>query len=317
MSALDPLRDALRCVAGQLVALDQRHAPMLTNIVAELAQGIDVSDQTLKGLGRGEFESFSFRSAPQMVPLAGGSGKSLAIVSVKGLALYELDFPPYAFSTRVLAQTLTELSEDRSVGAIVLDLNTPGGQVTGTPEASDAVWAVAKRKPVVGIVNPLCASAGYWIGSQCSKLIGVPSGDIGSIGVFMCHVDYSGALARAGVKATFIFAGEHKTEGNPTEPLSDKARAFLQSEVDQTYADFLAAVARGRNTSSAVVRSQFGGGRCFSAPVAKRVGMIDEINTPSLALQSVASLGRMIAFVAPLQMTAEARRRRLALEAMS
>jgi len=94
-------------------------------------------------------------------------------------------------------------------------------------------------------------------------------------------------LADAGVKPTFIFAGEYKTEGNSLEPLSADALQFYQSEVNQTYDDFLTAVARGRGLTKDVVLEKFGKGRCYGAPMAKRIGMVDEIATIKLALQSV------------------------------
>jgi ClpP class serine protease len=145
--------------------------------------------------------------------------------------------------------------------------------------------AARKKKTVIGIVNPLCASAGYWIGASARRLIGVPSADIGSIGVFMCHYDCSAMLADAGIKPTFIFAGEYKVEGNSMEPLGEEAQGLVpKSEVDQTYSDFLAAVARGRGiTADKVVIEKFGKGRCYGAD-GEAVGMIDEISTiPDMA----------------------------------
>jgi signal peptide peptidase SppA len=225
-------------------------------------------------------------AGPQLSP-SSKPGKYTALITAHGVALYDLEYQPYCFSTLLLSQTLETLGNDPSIDQIVIDINTPGGHVTGTQEAADAVWNARKKKPVIGIVNALCASAGYWIGSQCTKLIGVPSADVGSIGVFMCHYDCSAMMADLGVKPTFIFAGEHKTEGNSMEPLGAEAKAWFQSEVDQTYKDFLAAVGRGRGISPEEVLEKFGKGRCFGAPMAKRVGMIDEIAPIRLALQGV------------------------------
>ncbi len=162
--------------------------------------------------------------------------------------------------------------------------------MTGTQEAGDAVWNARKRgKNIVGLVNPLCASAAYWIGSQCSALIGVPSADVGSVGVFLLHLDFSGALADAGVKPTFIFAGENKTEGNFYEPLSAGAKDFYQSDVNEIYRQFLATVSRGRGVPVGTVRSTFGGGRCFDARKALSLNMIDAIATRDAAVRSISA----------------------------
>lgn len=225
-------------------------------------------------------------AGPQLTPSA-KPGKYTALLSLHGVALYDLEFQPYAFSTLLLSQQIDALANDPNCELIVLDINTPGGHVTGTQEAADAVWAARKKKDVIGIVNPLCASAGYWIASQCTKIIGVPSADVGSIGVFMAHYDCSKMMQDAGVVVTFIHAGEHKVDGNSMQPLSEDARAWFQSEVDDTYRDFIAAVARGRGISPEKVIENFGKGRCYGATMAKRVGMIDEISTIKLALKGV------------------------------
>ena len=314
MNIPDGFRAALAELDGGLVAIDARRAPGLLPIVSELASGRDVSDARLAGLVRPSSQAASARSGIMIVPAIGGGGTALAVVPMHGVALYDLDYQPYCFSTAKLAATVAELANDKKIGKIVLDINTPGGQVTGTQEAADAVFLARKKKPVIGIVNALCASAGYWIGSQCTKLIGVPSADVGSIGVFMAHSDYSALLAKAGVKPTLIYAGEHKTEGNSMEPLSDKAKEWFQSEVDGTYRQFLRAVALGRGTDSANVKDRFGGGRCFGATMAKSVGMIDEIATPERALISVATAKMVAATLSPNQISAERRRRLIAMQ---
>lgn len=228
----------------------------------------------------------SISAGPVIVPGA-GQGKATAIVTMRGVALYDLEFQPYCYSSLLLAQTMSALANDAAIGTILLDIATPGGQVTGTPEAADAVYAARQKKRVVALVNPLCASAGYFVASQATHIVAVKSADIGSIGVFMMHADCSGLMEQMGVKPTFIFAGENKVEGNPYEPLSDDAKGYFQSEVDTLYGDFLKAVARGRGISVQEVEERFGKGRTMLAPEAKKVGMIDEIATVEGALARV------------------------------
>lgn len=283
MPSLDRFRAALRSMDGTVLALA---SPTILSIVSELRRA-DVSDQRLRALQRPGKQAASGR--PTLTPSA-KSGKFVAVVPMHGTAFYDLEFQPFAFATMHLARVVSQLAADPSIETIVLDIDSPGGQVTGTQEAADAVWKARQKKDVFGIVNPLCASAGYWIGSQCTSLTGVPSADVGSIGVFMCHFDLSGMLAEAGVKPTFIYAGENKIEGNSMEPLSAGAKQFFQTEVNKTYADFVAAVARGRGTSISTVKATFGAGRCFSARDALRVGMIDAIEgSPDAAMHRVVS----------------------------
>ena len=158
--------------------------------------------------------------------------------------------------------------------------------MTGVPEAADAVFAAAQKKRVIARIDPLCASASYWIASQASEISMLASGDCGSVGVFMLHLDQSAAMEMAGLKPTFIVSemSPFKTEANSFEELSEEAEDFLQNEVDFVGLDFLNAVSRGRRIPVSEVRAKFGGGRVLDARTARTVGMIDRIGTTDLAL---------------------------------
>jgi signal peptide peptidase SppA len=242
-----------------------------------------MADSRNAGEDDGEPRRILIEAGPRIIP-NGTAGKAIAIVSMRGVANYNVEFQPYCFSTALLAQTMSALASNPDVGTIVLDIDSPGGMVTGTVEAADAVAGAAKKKTVVALVNPLCASAAYWIASQASEIIATKSADIGSVGVFMAHTDCSKFNEQNGMKITYIFAGEHKVEGNPDEPLSDDAKAYYQGEVDSIYSDFVKAVARGRGISTADVLANFGQGRTLMAANAKAVGMIDQITTVDGAL---------------------------------
>lgn len=292
MSSLSQFKREIRNANGKLLAFDIRsgYGSALTAIFERIGRGNKVYDSEIREMmdARGDrgFGGLQMRAGPNLVQ-AGKSNKMNAVVPLRGVATYATEAYGYCFSTLKLSQNIAQLAGDPSIATIILDIDTPGGHVTGTQEAADAVWAAQKVKPVIGIINPLCASAGYWIASQCSSIIGVPSADIGSIGVFMCHYDCSAMLADSGIKPTFIYAGEHKVEGNSMEPLAKEAKAFFQQEVNKTYLQFLQAVARGRGVSVATVRDGFGAGRCFAAPDALRAGMIDSISTLDQAMQRI------------------------------
>lgn len=302
---LDAFRSALRSLAGQIVGVDERRSSFFSTVINALARGRTVRFAELAALAPHAERGLTDGRTSGVRPRVG-----ITVIGMRGVALYDLEFQPYAFSTARLAQKITDAAADPASDAIVLDINTPGGAVTGTAEAADAVYNATKKKPVIGIINPLCASAGYWIASQCTKLLAVPSADVGSIGVFMCHLDFSAALADAGIKPTFIKAGEFKTEGNALEPLSGEAKAFYQSEVDQTYDDFLKAVARGRGVSRHRAKLTYGQGRVLRADAALNVGMIDAVEaSPGLAMSAA------IGFAT--KQKADYRARRLNLEAKS
>ncbi|HJZ76957.1 MAG TPA: S49 family peptidase [Vicinamibacterales bacterium] len=168
---------------------------------------------------------------------------------------------------------------DDGVSSVVIDVDSPGGTVTGVPELGDEIYKARDSKPIIAVANGQAASAAYWLASQASEFVATPSSEVGSIGVFAAHEDISKAAEREGVRVTLVSAGKYKTEANPFEPLSDEARTALQSKVNDYYARFTKAVARGRGVTVAAVQSGFGEGRMVSADKAKSDGMIDRIAT--------------------------------------
>lgn len=287
MGKMSRLRRVLYSFAEAPSLIHVRRGSPLSVAFTKIGQGLQLSEDDILGafnLDESAAESVAkFLATPQIIPA--GPGKAVALVRAYGIANYEMEYQPYCFSTLELAQTYRALANDPEIGTIVTDFNSPGGLVTGTLEAADALFAARKKKNCIALVNPLCASAAYWIASQASEIIAVPSADIGSVGVFVLHVDLSAALEMAGVKPTFIFAGKYKIEGNPFEPLGPEATAYLQGEVDKTYAKFIAAVARGRGQDPAYVEANFGQGRTMSTDDAKRVKMIDRVAALEVAMQ--------------------------------
>lgn len=183
-------------------------------------------------------------------------------------------------SCDALRASLREAVADPEVRAIVLDVDSPGGDVAGVPElAADIRDLRGQSKPIVAVANTLMASAAAWLAFQCDEVIASPSSMVGSIGIVGMHEDVSEAAAKAGVKTTLISAGPFKTEGNPYEPLSEDARATLQGQCDGFYAMFLADVARGRRVTTDRVASDFGQGRVLMASDAVRAGMVDRVDT--------------------------------------
>ena len=161
--------------------------------------------------------------------------------------------------------------------SILLDINSPGGEAIGMIEVAAAGRAAAAVKPVVALTNGICASAAYGIASGATMRASIPSGETGSVGTLMLHLDYSEALKDAGIKPTFIFAGAHKVDGNPFEPLSKDVTSDLQTECDKFYAQFVGAVAQGTGLSEDVIRGTEA--RMFTAPDALAIGLIDQIAT--------------------------------------
>lgn len=182
-------------------------------------------------------------------------------------------------STELFGRALDELVADKTVSAIVMVIDSPGGSVFGVEELARKILKARDEKRIVAIADSMAASAAYWLAAQAGELVVTPSGMVGSVGVVAVHRDESKKDELAGVKTTLIHAGQYKTEGNFSQPLSAEGADHIQRTVDEYYGMFVAALARGRGVSEAKVRSDFGQGRTFLAKEAVSRGMADRIGT--------------------------------------
>lgn len=169
--------------------------------------------------------------------------------------------------------------EDENVKGIALICNTPGGMVAGNFDLVDKMYALRGTKPVAGFAAESAYSAGYSIISVADpgQIHVTRTGGVGSIGVVTTHVDMSKLMDDIGYGITFIFAGAHKVDGNPYEPLPDAVKADIQERIDALYSIFVALVARNRGLSEDAVRATEA--RCFMAPQALSNGLADTIGS--------------------------------------
>lgn len=174
---------------------------------------------------------------------------------------------------------------DEAVAGILLDVNSPGGSVSGVPEASDIIAEAAKMKPVVAYTDQLMASAAMWLAAGAGAIYASKSAHVGSIGVYMAFLDSSRAYELAGLKMELIKAGTFKGMGMAGTSLSDDERALLQSEVDKVYCWFTDHVTEYRNVPSSAMQ-----GQTFYGSDAVGVGLIDRVGGYGDAMAEVKSM---------------------------
>lgn len=170
----------------------------------------------------------------------------------------------------------------KRVRAIVLDIDSPGGMVDGTPELAERIRAARGTKPIVAFANGLMTSAAYWVGSAADTVIAAPTATVGSIGVAMLHRDFSKALEEMGIKETPITAGKFKRIASREKPLSEEAREYLQEKVDDIYALFVDSVAKHRGVTREKAM-EMADGKEFIGEKARAVGLVDFIGTLATA----------------------------------
>lgn len=236
---------------------------------------------------------------------------AVAVIRVQGVLGQRRgsDFWADTFTEDVSEQLLAA-EANPNIGAAVMTFDTPGGIAFGVPEAADVIRKVRESMPVYSLADPMSASAGFFLSSQATKAFVTRSGQVGSHGVFMGHMDISEALAKEGVKMTLVSAGKFKTERNRFEPLTDAARDEMQRVVNHHMGLFTEGLALGRGVSKQQAVEQFGGGHMIDAPDAVKSGMIDGVATLGELLAGIIkpreSRGRPRSLAASVEIEAEA-----------
>ena len=179
-------------------------------------------------------------------------------------------------STQLLAKDFQAALEDPQVHSIVLDVDSPGGDVDGTLEMARLVREARGRKPILALGDGLMASAAYWIGSAADRVfITGETTQVGSIGVVATHIDISRAREMRGVKFTEITAGRFKRITSENAPLSEEGRDTIQDEVDYIYSVFVNDVAKHRGRDVDTVLNNMADGRIFLGNQAIEAGLVD------------------------------------------
>jgi len=177
-----------------------------------------------------------------------------AFVNISGVITHKLSFLQGLLgggtSVTQLEKVLTELSNNDSVKRIVLVIDSPGGEVDGVENLSNFIYSLREKKEVIALVEPLAASAAYWIASAASSIyLTSRTAMVGSIGVVAIHRDYSEMEKMQGIKTTEIYAGKYKRALSQHAPLTQDGKAILQDQVERVYSVFVDAIARNRGVT--------------------------------------------------------------------
>lgn len=230
--------------------------------------------------------------ATDPVPLASITVERIAVVSVVGTLVSRsgyLDASSGLLSYGAIGDAIASAMDDPSVRGVILDVDSPGGEVGGLFDLVERIEAIksASGKPLWAVANESALSAAYAIASAADRLYVTRTGELGSIGVVAVHVDESGADAKAGLSWSFVFAGDQKVDGNAHEPLSQRARATIQADVDRLYAEFCGLVAANRGLTAETVRAT--SAAVYRGECAVRAGLADRVGTLDAAIADMAA----------------------------
>ena len=197
-----------------------------------------------------------------------------------------------------IGEQIEAAATDPSIRAILLDVDSSGGEVGGLFDLVDQIQAIRSQcgKPIWAVADEAALSAAYAIACTADRLYVTQTGEVGSIGVVAAHRDESGADTQAGLAWTFVHAGACKVDGNPHQPLSDTARVALQADVDGIYGRFVDLVAKSRKKSPDAIRATEAA--VYRGDQAVAAGLADCVGTLRQALTDLgASLARPAAAI--------------------
>ena len=222
--------------------------------------------------------SIEWLPAETVAPLNYELQHGVAIIPIHGLLTKRSEFFSSLLGTTSyddIFSVISDAIEDEKVERILLDIDSPGGEVGGLFDLVDFIYNARIQKPIYAFANDHAFSAAYAIASATSKIFVNRVSGVGSIGVIATHVDVSEADKKEGIRYTTIFAGEKKNDLSPHEPLSENAMNDLQIEVNRLYEIFIETVARNRNTISETIRSTEAG--IYFGRNAIAAGLADEL----------------------------------------
>jgi protease IV len=198
-----------------------------------------------------------------------GSGDKIALVEINDVIM----------SSEKTVEQIKKYREDKSIKAIIVRINSPGGGVAASQEIYEEVRKTRESgKIIVVSMGSIAASGGYYIAVGSSLIIANPGTLTGSIGVIAQFISIKDLAEKLGITQTTIKSGSLKDAGSPFKQMSDSDKAYFQDVVDNSFGQFLDVVARERKMSKETLLP-YANGRVFTGLQAKEYGLIDSLGT--------------------------------------
>jgi protease-4 len=235
-----------------------------------------------------------------------GASSKIAVVEVDGIiSSRALDQGGYNMVDVIKAQ-LKRAEEDDKVRAVILKVDSPGGEVLASDEISRAIAAFQTNlhgKPVVCSMGGLAASGGYYVSAPCRWIVANELTITGSIGVIMSMWNYRGLMDKVGVRPQTFKSGKYKdmlSGSREPDSITPEEREMVQSLIDETYGKFKSVVQTGRNRAQEKNRDKgralsedwadYADGRILSGTEAFKLGFVDELGTFDDAVKRAKSI---------------------------
>ena len=211
----------------------------------------------------------------------GFSGKDkVAVLNIEDVIL----------DSREYLDSINAIKKDSNIKAIVLRINSPGGAVGPAQEIYSEIQALKKEKPVVASLGTVAASGGYYVACAADKILTNPGTITGSIGVIAQFVNYKELMNWAKLNVEVLKSGAFKDTGSPIRDMKPEERKYMQSVIDNVFAQFKKAVSEGRNIPPDKV-DVIADGRIYTGEQAKDLNLVDDMGTLNDAISLAARMG--------------------------
>lgn len=240
------------------------------------------------------FKQVAFTSYVETLPAvysrpAGDRQRGIAILVAQGDIIYG-DAEVGQISASGVAKTLRKMRRDRTVGAVVLRIDSGGGSVFGSEVIRQELIRLQQAgKPVVVSMAATAASGAYWLAADADKIVASSGTITGSIGIFAAFPTVEQSLAEIGVYSDGVGTTKLAGEGDLTRPLSEDTRRAVQMNIKQTYRQFVRIVAEGRKMDPAAV-DEVAQGRVWDGTTALEIGLVDQLGGLEEAVATAAEL---------------------------
>ena len=204
----------------------------------------------------------------------------VAVVDIRGALVRYAGYGWWSssrLSIETLAKTFQSAVDDPAVKAILLNIDSPGGQVNGIHEMGELIYAARVAKPVWAYSGGMAASAAYWLGTAAERLVIDATASVGSIGVVALMVDWSKFDERVGIQEVEIVSSQSPNKRPDVK--TEEGRTQIRKELDALADVFIDRVARNRGVTVETVLSDFGQGGILVGYGAVTAGMADEIGS--------------------------------------
>ncbi|MEY2597939.1 MAG: Periplasmic serine protease, ClpP class [Verrucomicrobiota bacterium] len=276
------------CVTSILVVV------LVISGVLNLALILAGSAKLVRGTGAGVRRSASFHEpvVKSGEALEGEGGKRVAVISIRGVIN---SAEPGSVGESALEDTLEEIAQartDDTVAAVVLRIDSPGGEVTASDILYRAVRQLREKKPVVVSMDSVAASGGYYVACAGTHVFAHETTLTASIGVIMQALNYQHLLGKVGLEVVTFKSGAFKDMLNGARELTEAEREYVQGMINQSYDRFVGIVARERRLEEGLLRKGVADGRIVSGRDALSAGLVDEIGGFEEALEKARALGK-------------------------